>query len=377
MKSDEPQSVVFVCGNLNAGGAERQWSLLIPSLHRYGFDVRVVTLDGRGVHFEELLSHGVPAACAALRRRTDALGLCRAVQLAGHRSAAVVTRGLSAHVVGHAIAVRQRAAHVVTEHLGPDPDGLRRYRRHQRLLLAPVRPRAAAVVAVDRTQMEHLVRDGYPRDAIRVIPNGVASDPPVRDRRAVRAELGVDDTDFLTVLVAALRPEKRAPLFVEQVTAAHAVDPSIVGLVVGDGPDRDSVDLGAERSRGAVRAIGYRADALDIMHAADVICLTSAVEASPMSALEAMSVARPVVATDVGGLRELVVNGETGVLVDPRRSDETADALVALARDRPRAGELGAAARIRQQRRYSLDTMLRRYADLLEGLARQRRRLVA
>jgi glycosyltransferase involved in cell wall biosynthesis len=205
----------------------------------------------------------------------------------------------------------------------------------------------------------------------------VANDPPVRDPRLVRAELGVDGTDFLTVLVAALRPEKRAPLFVEQVTAAHAVDASIVGLVVGDGPDRDSVELAAERSRGAVRAIGYRADALDIMHAADVICLTSAVEASPMSALEAMSVARPVVATDVGGLRELVVNGETGVLVDPRRPEETADALVALARDRRRAGDLGAAARIRQQRRYSLDTMLRGYADLLEGLSQQRRRLVA
>ena len=83
MTDNREPRVVFLCGNLKAGGAERQWSLLIPDLHRHGFDVRVVTLDGRGVHFEQLLSQGVSAACAGLRRRTDLAGLCRTVRLAG------------------------------------------------------------------------------------------------------------------------------------------------------------------------------------------------------------------------------------------------------------------------------------------------------
>jgi glycosyltransferase involved in cell wall biosynthesis len=371
MTGQQGPRVVFVCGNLKAGGAERQWSLLIPSLHRRGFDVRVVTLDGRGVHFEELLSQGLPVACAGLRRRTDLVGLRRALRLAGRRSSAVVTRGVSAHMVGHILAVRHRAAHVVTEHLGPDPDGLRPYRRHQRLLLGPVRPRATAVVAVAASQREHLVSDGYRRSAVRVIANGVANDPPVRDRRAVRHEMGVADGAFLAVLVAALRPEKRATVFVEQVTAAHAAEPSVVGLVVGDGPESHSVRLAAELSGGAVRAIGYRADALDIMHAADAVCLTSAVEASPMSVLEAMSVARPIVATGVGGVPDLVADGETGILVPPDRPGRMADALVALARDRPRAEALGEAGRLRQQRCFSLDAMLRGYADLLVDVSRR------
>ena len=68
-----------------------------------------------------------------------------------------------------------------------------------------------------------------------------------------------------------------------------------------------------------------------------------------MSVLEAMSVARPVVATDVGGVRDLVVDGETGVLVTPDGSGRMAEALVALARDRPRAEGLGRAGRLRQQ----------------------------
>jgi glycosyltransferase involved in cell wall biosynthesis len=212
-----------------------------------------------------------------------------------------------------------------------------------------------------------------------VIPNGVASDPVVRDRRAVRAELGIDDRAFLAVLVAGLRPEKRAGVFVEQVAAAHAVEPSIVGLVVGDGPEGASVRRTAKRSGGAVRAIGYRTDALDIMHAADAVCLTSAVEASPLAVIEAMSVARPVVATDVGGVRDLVVDGETGVLVPPDGSSGMAEALVALARDGPRAGSLGQAGRLRQQRRFSIETMFRSYAELLVDVSHRpsRRRLVA
>ena len=362
--------VVFVCPNLEAGGAERQWAALVPGLADLGFDVRVITLDGRGPYFEELAAGGIPIACARLRHRADPAGLVRLVRLAGRRSSAVVTRGVSAHLVGQVLARRQRAAHVATEHLGPDPLGMRAYRPHQRLLLWPMRPRVTAVVAVAASQRKHLVGDGYRPGAIRVIRSGVADDPPVRDREALRAELGVAPGTFLAVLVAALRPEKRAAAFVEQVAAAHAVEPAVHGLVVGDGPDAASVRRAAERSGGAVRMAGYRADAVDVMHAADVVCLTSAVEALPMSVIEAMSVARPVIATDVGGVREVVADGETGIVISPERHTEMAEALVGLARDPARAAALGQAGRLRQRRAYSIAAMTRGYAGLLEAVGR-------
>jgi glycosyltransferase involved in cell wall biosynthesis len=360
--------VIFICPNLKAGGAERQWALLAPGLSERGFDVSVLTLDGCGVYFEELRSRGVPIACAGLRHRADLVGLARAVQLGGSRSSAVLTRGVSAHVIGHVLARRQRAAHVVTEHLGDDPFGVRPFRPHQRLLLWPMRPRASAVVAVSESQADRLLRDGYRPDAIRVIASGVADDPPVRDREAVRAELDVDRDAFLAVLVAALRPEKRVAVFVEQVTAAHAAEPSIHGLVVGDGPDAASVTRAVARSNGTVRMVGFRSDAVDIMRAADVVCLTSVVEALPISVLEAMSVARPVIANRVGGLPEVVEDGETGVLVSPDRPAEMALALVGLARSPARAEDMGRAGRARQQRSFSIDAMTRGYADLLAGL---------
>jgi glycosyltransferase involved in cell wall biosynthesis len=330
--------------------------------------VNVVTLDGRGPFFDEIRGRGVPIACAGLRHRADPFGLARVMRLAGPCASVVVSRDVSAHLVAGVLARRQGAAHVATEHLGPDPLGVRPYRLHQRLLLAPMRPRVTAVVAVAASQRDHLVRDGYPPGAIRVIANGVADDPPVRDRGELRAELGVPPDAFLAVLVAALRPEKRAPLFVEQIAAAHAVEPAVRGLVVGRGPDAELVARAAARSGGAVRMAGFRTDSVDIMHAADVVCLTSAVEALPMSVLEAMSVARPVIATRVGGVPELVTDGETGILIALDRPSDLAAAVVGLARDPVRAGKLGRAGRARQQRLFSIGAMTREYAELLGAL---------
>jgi glycosyltransferase involved in cell wall biosynthesis len=368
------QQVMFVCPNLETGGAERQWAILIRGLFEQGFDVNVLTLDGRGAYFDELRAAGVPIACAALRHRADPVGLARAAWLGRSWSSTVVTRGLSAHMVGHVLAQGHRAAHVLTEHSVAEHARFGPPRRHQQLLIKPIRPRANCVVAVTASQVEYLVSEGYPRDAIRVIANGVANDPPVRDREAVRAELGVSRGDFLAVLMAWLRPEKRVPAFVEQVTVAHAIETRVKGLVVGDGPDYALVARATAESRGVVRMLGERADALDIMHAADVVCLTSVAETLPMSVLEAMSVGRPVIATRVGGVPEAVRDGETGILVSPDCPSEVATALVSLARDPAGATELGSAGRARQQRSFSEEAMTRAYAALLMDVGRRNKR---
>ena len=204
-----------------------------------------------------------------------------------------------------------------------------------------------------------------------MIANGVADDPPVRDRGAVRAELGVAPSAFLAVLVAA-PPQKRATVFVEQVSAAHAIEPSVQGVVVGDGPDA-SVGRAVRRSGGAVRMLGYRADAVDIMHAGDVVCLTSAVEALPDVRARG-DVCRPAGDRNprwrvVRGGRE---PGRTGFLISPDRPSELGHALVNLARDPARAEELGLAGRARQRRAFTIEAMTRGYAELLADLDRTR-----
>ncbi len=359
--------VLFLYSGLGVGGAERQLAALVPRVRDRGFEPFVATLRVRGRFYEELDAEGVPTSFVDMRSRWDLRGAIRAYRLWRLRPAVVVTHSVDAQVLGQVIADRAGAAHVTVEQGGV---GIPR-RRHRALLTRLVAPRADAVVAVSPSQLPDLRGLGYRADAVRVIPNTVPSLRPARSRAEVRAELGLEDDDVVAVLVAGLRPEKRPDLFVDGVSRAHAKDPRLHGLVVGDGELRDAVELQVEQTRGAVRMLGERADVLDLMGAADAVCLASDVEGLPLTVLEAMSVGRPVVATDVGGLRDAVLRGRTGWLVPAGDADGFADALLELAADPGRAREMGEAARRRYVERFAVDAMVESYAQVLTELVRR------
>lgn len=120
-------------------------------------------------------------------------------------------------------------------------------------------------------------------------------------------------------------------------------------LIVGDGPDRPAVEAELRRLglAGAVDLAGEREDVAEILAASHVFVLSSRSEASPISVLEAMAAGLPVVASRVGGLPELVVDGETGLLVSPGDPEELATALACLLDDPTLRERLGSAGRAR------------------------------
>lgn len=370
--------VLFVLPLLGIGGAERQIAILIPGLIRRGFDVRVVTLNGEGQFFDELRSEGVELECVAMRRRTDVRAIRRLFAVGSWQPDVVVTRSINAQVLGHALAAKVGAPHVTMEQTGPDANGrLRPMRRHQLALLRLVAPRVTRVVATSATQIPGLVGYGYKEDRIEVIPNTVPDRLELtRSRSTARQELGVGDEDFVVLLAAALRPEKRVPSFVRAIAKAREIDASIRGVVVGDGPERERVEDAVRETAGSTRLLGARSDVPDLIGAADAVCLASAYEAVPLVVLEAMAVGRPVVAPDVGGLRTLVEPDETGLLYPALDDDALVAALVALAGDRERAREMGEAASERKRTEFPLDGLVDAYAGVLQGASNGRARQV-
>ncbi len=117
-----------------------------------------------------------------------------------------------------------------------------------------------------------------------------------------------------------------------------------------------------------VELLGVRSDVPDLLAAADVLCLTSDSEALPMSILEAMALARPVIATDVGGTPEQVEHGVTGLLVPPGDVAAAADALGRVAADPAAARAMGERGRERQRERFDGDAMVTGYLRVLESL---------
>jgi glycosyltransferase involved in cell wall biosynthesis len=239
-------------------------------------------------------------------------------------------------------------------------------RRYQRLLVRASARTADLLIGVSSAQIERFVGLGFERDRIIVIPNGVDDPLPARDRDAVRSGLGAGPDDFLAMLVADLRPEKRAEVFVESVARAHALDRRVKGVVVGAGLDAARVAAAAERAEGAVTMTGPRLDVTDLMNAADVVCLSSVSEGLPMVLLEAMSLAKAIVATDVAGVRDAVVQAETGVLVPVGDRDAFAGALLELAHDPELLARLGRHGYERQQREFTSSRMADAYAEAFE-----------
>jgi glycosyltransferase involved in cell wall biosynthesis len=362
--------LLFLCSTLTVGGFERHLGYLVPGLRQRGFEPAVVALREGGPIFDQLREQGIQMRFVGMRSRTDLRGLRRGLHVSGHPDV-VISQSIDAHVAAAMLARREAAPHVAVEHAAPEL--LSERRLHHLVAYRWVAPRVRRAVALSRTQIPGMIGLRYREDSIRVIPNGIPEMRPVRTTKEVRAELGLDERDFVVTLVATLRPEKRGELFVDAVIEASRAEPSVRGVVVGGGPHFERVRVRADANPKIVKVLGERSDVADLIAASDAVGLSSVAECLPLSVLEAMALARPVVGTDVGGMREPVVHGETGLLVAPDDPGALTAGIVQLARDPEQAVAMGMAARRRYERDYTVDTMIDAYSELFGELGSARR----
>ncbi|MCC7032335.1 MAG: glycosyltransferase [Acidobacteria bacterium] len=234
--------------------------------------------------------------------------------------------------------------------------------------------RSSALVAVSPKVREELLEFGVGRpENVHVVPLGLDL-ARFRDftpsRVEARAALDVPADAFATSIVARLAPIKAHEVFLEAARRLRAERPDAVFLIVGDGERRDELEaLAARLGPGAsVRFLGWRADLERVYRASDVVALTSRNEGSPVALIEAMAAGCPVVSTRVGGVPDVVTDGETGLLVAMDDAAGVADALRRLAGDRALAARLGAAGQAGVIERYGASRLLRDIDALYQAL---------
>ncbi len=246
--------------------------------------------------------------------------------------------------------------------------------------------RADAFVAVsedDRRKMHEI--EGIPLEKLRFIPNGIPAPDPADSAADLRAELGIDPGQPVIGTVATLRPQKALDVLIRATVPLAKRFPGLRLLIAGgraggeDGgpdPDREALEALA-RSLGVgeeVVMLGHRSDVPNVLAALDVAVLSSDYEGSPLSVMEYMEAAKPVVATRVGGLPDLVDDGVTGRLVDPQDPEGFAAAVADLLADPARAVEMGLAGRERRRAEFSIEGTTRRVEQLYEELVSRRER---
>jgi len=215
--------------------------------------------------------------------------------------------------------------------------------------------------------------EGLPKTRVGVIHNGVDVNRFSRDcgdRAVVRKEIGVAPGDLVIVQVARLDYLKDHATAIRMLEIVLQQRSNVQLILVGDGPERSGIEsLVNERNLVSnVRFMGQRSDVPRLLAAADIFLLTSISEGIPLTVIEAMATKLPVVATNVGGLAELVEEGQTGLLAAQGASEELARCIIRLAESPELRRTLGEAGRQRAHLKFSETQMHNAYVDLFEEM---------
>jgi glycosyltransferase involved in cell wall biosynthesis len=218
-----------------------------------------------------------------------------------------------------------------------------------------------------------LVARGFPRTMMEIIPWGARSVPYSVDPGA-RRRLGLPASDPVIVCLANFTPTKGQAVIIDAMPQLASQFPTIRAILAGDGPA-----LPALRARAEALGVGHRVDfpgsisePWDLLRAADVFVLASEIEGLPLVVLEAMSQGVPVVATDVGGMPEAVVDGETGFLIPTGDVNALTTSIARILRDPAVAARMRQAGLARFEQRFTMERMLDAHRDLYLMLARGR-----
>lgn len=358
--------------SLRPGGLENGVVNVINRLDRDRFRSSVTCLQEAGAFAARLRGSDVAVHAMGLRPGNDlALPLRLARLFRRTRTDLVHTRNAEAFFYGLLAAKLAGVRRVVhSEHGRALPDTPRRMAA-QRFLLRFTDAAFAVSQQLRRDLMTHL---GVPGDRFEVIHNGVDVTRIARaDRASARGVLGAAEGEIVVGSVGRLVPVKNYELLLRAFgRVAAAASTSLRLVLVGDGSERARLESVAAACGIGPRTafLGHRDDVADLFAGLDVFVLPSLSEGMSNTMLEAMAAGVPVVASDVGGNREIVEDGRSGLLFASRDEAGLAERLKRLVEDPACRARLGEAGRDRVALEFSMGAMIRGYEALYDRVAR-------
>lgn len=227
------------------------------------------------------------------------------------------------------------------------------------------------VIVVSRAVQDNIFKV-YPISNIHVIHNGISfervSGEMSRTTVGIRRNLGIPDDAFCIAIVGSIIPIKGHSDLIDALSLIITKVPSLHLLVIGDTQDKEYLEKIQSTIEkydliSHVHFIGYRDDVLEIIHELDAIVVPSKVDSFPTVALEAMMLAKPIVATRSGGIEEIIEDGVTGFLVPPGDCRALSDKLLLLAQNRSLAKYLGLQGKKHVEKALSLSRFIREIED--------------
>jgi glycosyltransferase involved in cell wall biosynthesis len=357
--------VLFLINSLEDGGAQVQLGRIAVGLVQRGWDARVLSLLTPGSADAILEAAGIPVRLLGVRRGMEAPRVLRDTirWIRPHRPCVLVTLLYQAHLIGRvagAIARVPVISAIRNESLGSPF-------RHRLMRLTSGLDAATTVNSAAAARS--LVGEGVAPDGrLRVIHNAVGAEE-VADgamRARARQRLAVAPHEFIWLAAGRLEPQKDYPTLLAALDTMERSSMRV--MIAGSGSQESTLraELGRIGAGDRIALLGRRHDVPELLAAADGVVMSSAWEGLPNILMEAAAAGRPVVSTRVGGVPEIVEDGKTGLLVQPRDPSALAAAmgrLMAMSEQDRQA--MGAGARALVMERFAPARILDLWEDLL------------
>ena len=371
--------VLFVINSLPLGGAENQVVTLASALSRGRYKIHVCCLRREGAQANVLRARGIQVVCLQMRVRYWPLAVYRLYLLIKRLKPQIVhTHLCEADILGR-LAGKLAGVPVIISTV----HGMY-YRKIPPTwhFLDRLIPRFTdKIITVSEEIRQSFINDQkVTQEKVITIPNVVEVErfSGLNSRKELRTQLGVNALSPLIGTVARLVQDKRLDYFLD---AAHIIckaDAQARFLIIGDGPLREelmnqALQLGLTPEY--VRFLGSRQDIPELLSAMDFFVLSSETEGIPVSLLEAMAASKPVVATRVGGIPQVIQDGENGLLVSPHDPAGLAEATLTLMKDRTLSESVAKEAWRTVEARFSTNVVCQMIIALYDGLLEKKENL--
>jgi len=354
-------------------GAETHLLALLPALRERDIDCGVLLMEDPRrpqPNFRERLEQsGIPVETLPIRWHLDPALPANLDVLLRKSPFDILHAHLPHGEVYGGIAMRAFPSRwfVVSRH---NDDRFRRWLPMRWVFASSLR-RADRIIAISQSLRRFLIEvEKAPADKIEVIPYGLDAEAFSRAAHpgAFRAEIGARENP-LVGFIGRLTGQKGVDILLRAFALVERCHPTVKLILAGEGPDRPALSrlaksLGLQR----VMFLGWRDDAADILADIDLLVVPSRWEGFGLVALEAMAMGKPVVASNVSALPEIVVPGQTGLLVPHGDAEELAEALGSILTDPKRAAEMGRAGRERVLKEFPVERMAKRMSGLYKQL---------
>ncbi len=367
--SPNRRRVLILNATYPVGGAERVLQLLALQLHSR-FDLHVCSLYEPGPVGEQIREAEIPFHALYGRGRTDWRVLPRFVSLLRQIRPQVLLTVDAPYAVLYAVLTKRlrlvRKLVIAVHSFG-------KTKRTREMAIARRLASGVTDTLVALTE-EHrrflLEQEGWKAREVLVIPNGVDLQRFTSDGSNLRAEWELSSQTPAFGVVAGLRPEKNLFRFLRVAHKVLSTLPDARAFVVGDGELRQELQAFSQQMDCAPRIVftGALQDIPAVWRSLDVAVLTSDTEVLPMTLIEAAACGVPAVSTDVGAVRDVVLDGETGFVVPPEEEGALAERIVYLLQHPDERKRMGERARQHAEAHFDLRQMVERYAQLLEDV---------